>query len=133
MSVGKVASDRQTDETIKNLESFFKANIRYMDFWESQPHDMRLIDEIIAVMVDAAITPGEYITVSGESKPRELVVGRLKWKLDHRHISHVIDQYKTVTSPIKKKRQYLLTMLYNATLEHDAHIENAIMSDNLNF
>ena len=133
ISVGTRVMDRLIDKTVKGIETFIKSNIRYMDFWEAQPYDMKLIDEIIAVMVDVVVTPGEYVTVGGESKPRDLVSSRLLWKFDHRHIGHVIEQYKTVTTPIKKKRQYLLTMLYNATLEYDAHIENVIMSDGLNF
>ena len=130
---GTRSMDRLIDKSVKGIESFIKSNIRYMDFWETQPYDMKLIDEIIAVMVDLLVTPGDYVTVGGENKPRDLVGSRLLWKFDHRHMGHVIEQYKTVTVPIKKKRQYLLTMLYNATLEYGAHIENVIMSDGLNF
>ena len=133
ITAGPRALDGLTDKSIKGLESFFRTHIRYMEFWEAQPYDMKLIDEIIAIMVDVVVTPGEYVIVGGENKPRDLVSSRLMWKLDHRHIGHVVEQYKTVTTPIKKKRQYLLTMLYNATLEYDAHIENIIMSDGLNF
>jgi len=112
-----------TDGGIRELETLLKANIRYEDFQEAQPDDMRLVDEILAVMLDALTSKVENIRLDGEHKHRELVNRRLM-ELGHRHIGHVVGQFKAVTEPIKSKRRYLLAMLYNSTMELDAHNTN---------
>ena len=107
-----------TEEKIKN-------NIDYEIF---PRQDKSFVSEIIAIMVDAIMTPGKYITIDGENKPRELVRRRLM-ELRHHHIELVIDRFNELTTPIKKKRQYILTMLYNCKLELDAHYTNAVNVD----
>jgi len=130
---GKETTDRRgktdiDDEAITTSEMLIKANIGYEDFQESRPCDMGLVDEIVAIMVDVLVTPGAYVSLEGENKPRKLIARRLM-KLGHWHIEHVLGQFKAITTPIKKKRQYFLTMLYNASLEFEAHYTNAVNSD----
>ena len=52
-------------------------------------------------------------------------------KLTYEHIEHVLDQYKTVADRITKKKAYIVTMLYNATLEADSHMTNLYHSDRI--
>lgn len=100
--------------TVQAYETIIKSNIGYDTFLN--PQDKALIDEIIAVMMDAITTKGEHIRIGGESKSRQLVRSQLL-KLQSEHITHVIDSYRSLETPVTKKKQYLLTMLYNASME----------------
>jgi len=50
-------------------------------------------------------------------------------KLSYDDIEHAITQFKSVTERISKKKQYILTMLYNCALEMDLHYTNAVNAD----
>ena len=102
-----------------------KANIDYDDLITGRPSDAGLIDEIVAVIVDAIMTKGETVRIDGEDKPREIVRQRLM-ELGYHDIELVVGQYRSLSEPIKRKRQYILTMLYNAKLEIEAHYINQV-------
>jgi len=113
------------DQTITTCEMLIKANIGYEDFQESQPGDIGMVNEIIRVMVDALTCKAEYLHLDGEHRPRLLVCRRLL-ELDHWRVEHVLGQFKAVTEPVKRKRRYILTMLYNTALEFEAHYTNQV-------
>jgi hypothetical protein len=113
---------------IKSLETKLRANISYEELALSYPNDIGLVDEIVAIMVDVLITPGGFVEVEREFKPRELVSYRLE-SLDFEDIEHVIMQLKNLKTPITRKRQYLLTIMYNCKLEREAHLTNLVRSD----
>jgi hypothetical protein len=85
------------------------------------------VDEFVAIIVDVIMSEGGTIRIGGEDKPRELVRSRLL-KLDYDDIEHAIDQFKSVTERITKKKQYILTMLYNCKMEKDSHYRNLYYS-----
>lgn len=115
-------------QATENLITIIRKNIGYTDFQQSHPYDMKLIDEIISIIVDAMLTKGKYVCIDGQSRPRTLVRRQLAL-LDYTAVEHVVGQFKGLTKRIKKKRQYLLSMLYNVTLEFDAHYTNLVASD----
>ena len=121
---GQDAADASA-EKINALETQLRDNIDY-DIFPRQ--DKPLVDEIIAIMVDTIMTFSTYVSIDGENKPRELVRRRLM-ELRHHNIELVIDRFNGITTPIKKKRQYLTAMLYNSTMELDAHYTNAASVD----
>jgi hypothetical protein len=109
-----------------------KENICYGDLIITRPHDMKLVDEFIAIIIDVIMTKGDTVRIGGEDKPRELVKSVLM-KLAYEDIEHAIDQFKGVTERISKKKQYILTTLYNCKLERDAHYKNLVNSDMYNW
>jgi hypothetical protein len=113
---------------IEDLETKLRANVSYDELSLSYPNDICLVDELIAIMVDVLITPGGFVEVEREFKPRELVSYRLE-SLCFEDIEHVILQFKNLKAPITKKKQYLLTMLYNCKLERESHYTNLARSD----
>jgi len=128
--IGTERSDGQgatifTEEQIKAVENVTRHSIGRRYF---HPHDLPLVDEIVAIIVDATLSPEPYIAIDGENKLRSLVSRRLS-ELTHEDVEHVIGQFCSLTVPIKRKRQYLLTMLYNCKLELDAHYTNLVNSD----
>ena len=109
-----------TAQQITDKENITRRDIGYEYFY---PHDLPLVDEIVAIIIDTALSPELYITIDGEKKLMALVSHRLS-ELNHEDIEHVIGQYTSLTTPIKRKRQYLLTMLYNTKHELEAHYMN---------
>lgn len=129
-SVGTDGQDK-TDNTLQEIEAYrelIKEHIDYDSFKLAHTADLELIDAIIAIMVDVLVSDGVYVTVAGENKPRELVKNVLL-QLNYSDIEHVIVQFQKQTAPIKKKKQYLLSMLYNSPQERKAHYTNLVISD----
>lgn len=129
-SVGTDGQDR-TDNTLQEIEAYrelIKEHIDYDSFKLAHTADLELIDAIIAIMVDVLVSDSVYVTVAGENKPRELVKNVLL-QLNYSDIEHVIVQFQKQTAPIKKKKQYLLSMLYNSPQERKAHYTNLVISD----
>lgn len=108
-----------------------KENIAYDDLAMSRPIDMALVNEFIGVIIDCLFTEGKNVRVDGEMKSRALINSSLM-KLGYAHIEHAIDQFKGVSDRIAKKKQYMLTLLYNSTLEVDAHYTNMYSSEKWN-
>jgi hypothetical protein len=79
-------------------------------------------------MVDVILSAGEYVRINGEDKPRELVKHNIL-KLDYGDMEHAIDQFKGVTARISKKKQYIISLLYNCKLEVDSHFTNLVNHD----
>ncbi len=102
-----------------------KENISYDDLAISRPHDMKLVDEILVIIIDTIMTEGKTVRIGGEDKPRQLVTSVLM-KLAYEDIEHTIDQFKNITERISKKKQYILTTLYNCKMELDSHYTNLV-------
>lgn len=89
---------------------------------------MELIDEFIAIILDALLSDSKTVRMSGENKPRELVKANLM-KLTYADIEYVLGQFKEHGERIKKKPQYILSMLYHSPMERNAHYTNRVRSD----
>ena len=117
-----------TEQMILAQIEGIRNQIDYADFIRCQPEDKRLLDEIVSIILDVMVTDGKHVLLDGESRPRALVRYQLGL-LGYESIELVLEQFKAHTAPIKRKRQYLLTMLYNSKLELDAHYTNEVNSD----
>lgn len=124
------SSQTMTDveKKIKAYKELIKDNISYADLLITNPYDTSLIDEFVDIILDMLITRTDTIRIGGENKPRELVQSALM-KLTQANIELVLEQYKEHGERIKKKRQYILTMLYNSTMELNSHYSNWVRSD----
>ena len=123
--------DRTDGCTAREIEAYtalIKDNIGYDELADTKPYDMALVDEFVAIIIDALFTKGGTVRIGREDKPRELVKSVLQ-KLNYNDIEHAIDQFKGVTERITKKKQYILTMLYNCKMENDSHYTNAYHAD----
>ena len=118
----------QIKDIINTYTEQIKENIRYSDFEICRPGDMVLIDEFISVMVDALLTASPVIRIDGENKPRELVKHNLLL-LGYSNIEFVLEQFKSHLGRIHKKKQYILAMLYNSSMELSSHYTNLVNSD----
>ncbi len=121
----------QTDDntSVSVAVSQVRKQISYDDFKITHPYDLALIDELVSIMVDALMSKSENIRINSEYKPRELVQTNLL-KLTYANIDHVLGQFKEQSNKIKKKPQYILSMLYYSAMELNAHFENLVQSEN---
>ena len=120
----------ELDKTsIEKMTKFFKEKINYADLVETTyKTEIGLADEFVNVALDCLLSNSDTVRINNENKPRELVKSRLM-KLTYEHFIYVLDRFTKQKHRIKKKRQYILTMLYNATMELETHYRNAIATD----
>lgn len=85
-------------------------------------------DEFVNVMLDVLLSEGGVIRINGEVKSRELVQSQLV-KLEYADVEYVLMQFKQQKERIKKKSQYILSMLYQSRLERNAHYTNWVQSN----
>lgn len=65
-------------------------------------------DEILEIMLDAVCSSKEYLWISEEQIPQEVVKNRLL-KLNYNHIEYVLDCMQKTTTKIRNIKNYLLT------------------------
>ena len=103
-------------------------NVDYASLQITHADDLELIDEFISVILDALLSEGGSFRINGETKPRELVKSTLM-KLTNADIIYVLQQFKEHGERVKKKTQYILSMLYHAPMERKAHYMNWVQAD----
>ncbi len=76
-------------------------------------------------VADAMLSDSPTVRIDGEDKPRALVKHTLNG-LGYWDIGLVVEQFRSCTERISKKRRYLLSMLYNVRHEREAHYMNEV-------
>ena len=127
-SIGGSADNMTTiDPSPAKLTVSIRKQIDYQEIQAERPSkaERKLLDEFIDVMVDCmtTISPAQ-IRVSGEVKRRDHVVQQL-WKVDKGTMMEAIDRYCQTGNRVKKKRNYMLSTLYSATMESGAGLANS--------
>lgn len=121
-----------TNESIENeinvIIGRIKEKIGYKELQNEYPFEVNLLEEIVSVITDVLVSDSPNIRIEGEDKPRELVK-YVFLRLTYDHIDFTIKQFKSFSGKILRKRQYLITMLYNSYHELDAHYINEVKSD----
>lgn len=120
----------QSDETDghKRVLDLIKSNIQYDDLLITHAEDMGLIDDFLSIGVDAFCSIGDVIRIGDEGKPRELVKSNIL-KLDYNTMEYALDQFKSYNKRINKKKQFILTLLYNSVMECNSHYSNWVRAD----
>jgi len=118
----------KTRQTIEWYTALIKKNINFNDFALVHPNDLKIIEEFIGVILDVLLSRSSTIRIDKEDKEIELVKSVLL-KLDYATVEHVLYQFQKITTHISKKKQYILTMLYNSKMEFSSHYTNAVKSD----
>ena len=118
-------------DTLAAYETLIKKNIEYENLCNAHQYDVKFIDEIVSNILDVVMSNNKTtktIKIAGEQKNIELVKSVLL-KLNYYKIEHIIQKYKQITTKITNKRQYILTMLYNAHLEAESSVINDVNVD----
>lgn len=119
-------TDGQTE--IQAILSLIRKNINYSDLKIAHQDDIDLINEFVNIILDALMSRSKTVRINGEDKPRELVKSNLM-KLTYSDVEHVLLQFKEHDQLIKKKPQYILSMLYNSPMELNAHYSNKVQAN----
>ena len=82
---------------------------------QTYPYDGEIIDEMLEIIVDVVCSTQDFIYISGDRKPINVVKSKFM-KLNNSHIQYVLDQLKENTTEIRKMKQYLIATLYNAPI-----------------
>lgn len=128
-----VREEDKTDETdeknsIENTLEVIHDNIGYEQLRQTNPEDMGLIDEFVNVMLDTLLSKSGVVRINGEEKPRALVQSQIM-KVGYDDILLVLMQFAKHKERIQKKRQYILSMLYHAPMERNAHYTNLVHAE----
>lgn len=128
-----VREEDKTDETdeknsIENTLEVIHDNIGYEQLRQTNPEDMGLIDEFVNVMLDTLLSKNGVVRINGEEKPRALVQNQIM-KVSYDDILLVLMQFRQHKERIQKKRQYILSMLYHAPMERNAHYTNLVHAE----
>ncbi|MFR2433015.1 MAG: DUF6017 domain-containing protein [Hungatella sp.] len=123
-----VSQDERDGQPFKAVLDLIRENVSYEDLQAAYADDMELIDEFISIALDAIVSKSKTVRISGEDKPRELVKANLM-KLTYADMEHVLWQFKEHGERIRKKSQYILSMLYHSPMELNAHYTNWVRSN----
>ena len=128
-----VREEDKTDETdeknsVENTLEVIHDNIGYEQLRQTNPEDMGLIDEFVNVMLDTLLSKNGVVRINGEEKPRALVQSQIM-KVGYDDILLVLMQFRQHKERIQKKRQYILSMLYHAPMERNAHYTNLVHAE----
>lgn len=127
-SVSQEKEDRTDGQGFNDYLEAVRENIGYDELALTHADDMDLINEFVNIILDALLTQGGTVRINGEDKPRELVKANLM-KLTYADIEYVLWQFKEHGERIKKKPQYILSMLYHSPMERNAHYTNCVKAD----
>lgn len=128
-----VREEDKTDETdeknsVENTLEVIHDNIGYEQLRQTNSEDMGLIDEFVNVMLDTLLSKNGVVRINGEEKPRALVQSQIM-KVGYDDILLVLMQFRQHKERIQKKRQYILSMLYHAPMERNAHYTNLVHAE----
>jgi len=126
--VSDVPDDAEMSRKIEDYREAVKANIEYDGLINIYRHKTDLVDEIVGIIVDTNFTERAYFTINRSFKPKALVIDQLS-KLTYSNVELAIDQFLAVDAPIKNKKGYILTTLYNSVMETEAHYSNLYESN----
>lgn len=90
--------------------------------------DTQLVDAIVELMMEVAISDGDYITILGKKVPKSVVISRFE-KYDMMTAQYVMECMKGNTSDVKNIKQYLLAVMYNAPVTMGAYYQQKVNHD----
>ncbi len=108
-----ILSSREDER--RDYEAYFKDVLEIDWLKETYPYGGEIIDEILEIIVDTVCSTQDFIYISGDKKPINVVKSKFM-KLNCSHIQYVLGQLKENTTEIRKIKQYLMATLYNAPL-----------------
>lgn len=78
------------------------------------------MDEIVELLTDTVCSKREYITISSDDYPAQVVKSRLL-KIHQFHVEYVLDCMSKNTTKVRNIKKYLLAALYNAPATMDSY------------
>ena len=105
-----------TDKKQKQIENYVKEQINYKSLSSSSLVGKEEVDSLIFIITEIMLSNSPTIRIGSEDKPLSVVQSVIS-KVDYGIIIYTINKFKEQKHPIKHKKTYLLTCLYNARTE----------------
>ncbi len=124
-------SDGMGRDWMRERESYRELileNIEYDYLIQNHQLDRDRLDELVELMVDTVCSRRETIRIAGDDYPAEVVKSRFL-KLDSSHIEFVMECLHNNTTEVRNMKQYLLTVLFNATTTMNNHYTAQVNHD----
>ncbi len=118
----------ETKETFDGYRDLILENIDYDILADDPRVDHEQLDEIVELVQETVCSTRSRIRVAGSDYPAEVVRAKLL-KLNSEHIRFVMDCLKQNTTRIRNIRQYLLTMLFNASSTMNSYYTALVAHD----
>ena len=118
----------ETKETFDGYRDLILENIDYDILADDPRVDHEQLDEIVELVQETVCSTRSRIRVAGNDYPTEVVRSKLL-KLNSEHIRFVMDCLKQNTTRIRNIRQYLLTMLFNASSTMNSYYTALVAHD----
>ena len=99
---------------IESYRELIQENIGYEYLCQRYETYREDLDEIVELIVETVCAKRKTTRIAGSDFPHEIVRSRFL-KLDNSHIEFVMDCLQKNTTEIRNMKQYLLTVLFNAT------------------
>lgn len=112
----------------ERYRDYFTKSLELKILRERYPHDVREIDEILEILLDAVCSKRKQIRIAGDDKPASVVKSQLM-KLDMGHIEFVLDSLSKNTTEVRNMKQYILAALYNAPLTINNYYRSLVHHD----
>ena len=106
--------DAMSVTEIENYRELILENIEYDYLCREFATYREDLDEIVELMVETVCARRKTTRIAGSDFPHEVVRSRFL-KLDSEHIRFVMDSLQKNTTEVRNMKQYLLTVLFNAS------------------
>ncbi len=108
--------------------NYFLKSLDIESLKERYPYSREHIDEILEIILDVVCFNRKQIRIAGDDKPVQVVKSQFM-KLDYSHIEFVLNCMKENTTQIKNMKQYILAVLYNATITINNYYSSLVQHD----
>lgn len=120
--------DDEGMRTHAQYQNYFEKTLRIESMIEEHPDEEETIRGIVDLLVDTCCSKRKEIVIAGDTRPFQVVKGRLM-KLEPHHITYVLSSLMENTTKIRNMKQYLLASLYNAPSTVSSYYQAVANSD----
>ena len=124
-SKGRISA---SEEIRVSYERYFRRSLEIEMVKEKHPEQRETVDGILDLLVDTCCSNREWIMISGDRKPIEIVKSRFM-KLTMFHLEYVLDSLAENTTRIRNVNQYLLASLFNAPSTISPYYQSCVNND----
>lgn len=118
----------EDEEERRNYLHYFVDALEIEWLKQQYPHEDRIIEEILELIVDVMCSKRTTIRIAGDDRSVNVVKSRFM-KLDCSHIQFVMDGLKDNTTRVRNMKQYILAALYNAPLTISNYYQSLVNHD----
>ena len=114
--------------TRKSYEDYFRDSLEFDLLKQNNPEDRDTLDGILDLLVDPCCSNKQWILISGDKKPADVVKSRFM-KLNSGHIEYVLKCLSDNTTRIRNVNQYMLATLFNAPTTISPYYQSWVNND----